>query len=47
MREIRTPRFDEAGPGNVVTEAGLRTGAKATDDPPDPKGWRARPRPYR
>ena len=46
VREIRTPWFDVAGPGNVVTAAGLRPGAKATDKPPEPKGWRARPRPY-
>ena len=46
MPEIGTPRFDEAGPGNVVTAAGLRPGAKATEKPPEPKDWRARPRPY-
>ena len=30
--------FDEAGAGNVPTGAGLRPGAKAPDEPPDPTG---------
>ena len=30
--------FDEAGAGNVPTGAGLRPGAKATENPPDPIG---------
>ena len=46
MPEIGTQWLDVAGHGNVVTAAGLRPGAKATDKPPEPKDWRARPRPY-
>ena len=30
--------FDEAGAGNVPTGAGLRPGAKAPEEPPDPTG---------
>jgi hypothetical protein len=29
--------FDEAGAGNVTKGVGLRTAAKAADNPPDPK----------
>lgn len=38
--------FDEAGAGNVAKEVGLRTAAKAPDNPPTPKDKRASSRPY-
>ena len=37
--------FDEAGAGNVPRGAGLRPGAKAPDEPPDPTGGAPAPDP--
>jgi len=38
--------FDEAGAGNVTKGVGLRTAAKAADNPRPLKGKRASSRPY-
>ena len=45
MPEIGTLGFDVAGAGNVLMGAGLRPGAKAPDEPPDPTGGAPAPDP--